>query len=303
MENNQTSLYGETIARWREMVDEHGKGWDEDGPEIPVDYPLDVEMADYYLAGRFVVGDGKGNDYHFTTPKCDILARVRKVKAHMNRMISSMEFARAELGEKTDVDAWDFVKLATEKLRDAHHGTKFKTMLRTRITTQLKAHCTGLPSTLPWEIGIGYEILKPESDDTVFATRYFFELKTTVFTVCPFVLYETGGKQSHTQRTHIHVHLETTAPVRFAPIMREISTRLVPVMSNMKIPDEVVQVLKSYAGPTFTEDGAVRVVKILRGVTAEFCPDGDVLGCKVKAVSEDSHLAHDVVTSLENDLA
>ena len=53
----------------------------------------------------------------------------------------------------------------------------------------------------------------------------------------------------------------------FAAFMREMSVRLVPVMSNMKIPDEAIQVLKSYSGPTLTEDVAARMEKILRGVT------------------------------------
>jgi len=304
MDKEQEEKYGKLVAQWKEAVESYGTGWDEDGPEIPVDYPLDVDMVNYYLSGLFKVYDGK-EAHLFTMPKCDILARVTRVKAHMNRMISSMEFARDTLKtEKADeaVPAWEWAKLAAENLRDAHHGSKFRVMARSKISSKLKAHCTGIPSTLPWSIGIGYE-LSDRIDPDLKQGHYLFHLRTTVFTVCPFVLFETDGKQSHTQRTHIDIELITDAPVVFAPIMREVTGRLVPVMSNMKIPDEVVQVLKSYAGPTFTEDGAVRVQKILRGITAEFVPDGKVINCKVKAVSEDSHLAHDIVTTLENDLA
>ena len=53
----------------------------------------------------------------------------------------------------------------------------------------------------------------------------------------------------------------------FGAIIREMSVRLVSVISKVKIPDETIQVLKSYSGPTFTEDVPVRMEKILRGVT------------------------------------
>lgn len=331
MDNAQEQAYGEYVDKWREAVKQYGTGWDEDGPEIPVDYPLDVDMVNYFCRGLFEVSDGMR--YHvFTNPKCDVLARVRKVKAHMNRMISAMEFAADHL-RHTDphanvepvterpnpndvhrpdvtmdfnrrVDAWDFARLATLLLADAHHGSLYRVVLRSRILTRLAGHCTGIPSSLPWDIGIGVERQRENDDpDAKLADPvYLFELRTTVFTVCPFVLHETDGKQSHTQRTHIELQLRTTGRVDFDAILREIAGRLVPVMSNMKIPDETVQVLKSYSGPTFTEDGAVRVQKILRGITAEFLPDGQVLNCRVRAISEDSHLAHDIVTTLENDL-
>jgi GTP cyclohydrolase FolE2 len=290
------------VDRWKKAVDKYGKGWDEDGPEIAVDYELDVEMARYYLAGLFKAFDGK-SAHLFTMPQVDILARVRKVKAHMNRLISCVEFARRDLEEANPggaVPVWEWAQAAVETLRDAHHGSRFRVMARSKIASRLTAHCTGIPSTLPWDVGFGAELVPAGTKD--WRLWYHFFLRTTVFTTCPYVLHETDGKQSHTQRTHVNLWLRTSAPVLFAPIIREITTRLVPVMSNMKIPDEVVQVLKSYAGPTFTEDGAVRVVKILRGITAEFCPEGEVDDCMVKVVSEDSHLAHDVETTLTNNL-
>lgn len=304
MDAKQEELYGELIAKWKKAVESYGSGWDEDSPDIPVNYPLDVDMCNYFCEGLFAISDGKA-DYRFANPKCDILARVTHVKAHMNRMISAMEFARDELRGAARwglVPAWNFVKLATNMLRESHHGYRFRTVLRDKITSQLKAHCTGIPSTLPWDIGVGFEVRQPHDDPSAgWQELYLFDIRTTVFTVCPFVLFETDGKQSHTQRTHIDVKLRTTAPVEFAPIMREITGRLVPVMSNMKIPDEVVQVLKAYAGPTYTEDGAIRVEKILRGITAEFVPDGDVIDAVIVATSEDSHLAHDIVTTIQSD--
>jgi GTP cyclohydrolase FolE2 len=205
--------------------------------------------------------------------------------------------------------------LAVNKLDEAHHGSRFRVAVSTVLTQRLKGHCTGIPSTLPWRARFSFERrhLCPESvhldkgqpakscpscGGSKVEDFYTLELETTVFTACPFVLYETDGHQSHTQRTHVRVELDADRPLLGAAVMREITTRLVPVMSNMKIPDEVVQVLKSYAGPTFTEDGAVRVQKILRGVGAEMCPDGTIRELRVKVVSEDSHLAHDVVTTL-----
>jgi GTP cyclohydrolase FolE2 len=304
MDKTQSEKYQEVVDKWKEAAKSYGRGWDEDGPEIPVDYDLDVDMVNYHLAGLFKVFDGK-TAHLFSNPKCDILARVRKVKAHMNRMISSLEFAEQDLGAAHPgqaVPVWEWARLATEKLCLAHHGSRFRVMANTLLTTKLAAHCTGLPSTLPWHARFGYELNSAWGGDGLKQGRYLFGLRTTVFTVCPFVLHETEGKQSHTQRSHVDVELVTDAPVLAGPIMREISTRLIPVMSNMKIPDEVVQVLKAYCGPTFTEDATVRVQKILRGITAEFVPDGQVLGCKVTVVSEDSHLAHDIKTTLECDL-
>lgn len=331
MDTTQENEYGEFVAKWHEAVKKYGTGWDEDGPEIPVDYPINVNMVNYHCRGLYHANDGEQR-HVFTNPRCEVMARVAKVKAHMNRMISSMEFATDHLrhGDKLanvepwtkrhnpnnvhranveadfakSVDAWEFVDLATALLAAAHHGSKYSVMLRSKIATRLAGHCTGIPSTLPWELGIGMERARENdaSDGKMLDPVYLFELRTTVFTVCPFVLHETHGHQSHTQRTHVELKLWTTAPVLFDAIMREISGRLVPVMSNMKIPDETVQVLKSYSGPTFTEDAAVRVQKILRGITAEFVPDGKVINCLVTAISEDSHLAHDIVTTLENDL-
>lgn len=355
MDPRQEELYGPLIAKWKKAVATYGRGWDEDAPTIPINFLIDVDMVRYIQRGVFAVSDMSQmdtkpvEDFLFANPTCDIRVRVGKVKAHMSRMISSMEFAHAmlERGEVsqdlflthmepdeggsavagcshrrmtgdefashapqvrtaiTPVDGWSFVRLATELLKDRHHGASFRTILRTTICTQLKGHATGIPSTLPWKLGLGYELnrgggLDPDSDELTGV--WIFELEMTAFTVCPFVLHETDGQQSHTQRSHIQVALRTTAPVAFAAIMREMSVRLVPVMSNMTIPDETIQVLKSYAGPTFTEDAAVRMEKILRGVTAEFVPEGQVIACVVNVVSEDSHLAHDIKTTIVSDL-
>lgn len=361
MDAEQEEKYGTIVDKWRNAVVRYGTGWDEDAPMIPINYLLNVDMVKYTLGGVFAFNDGAANgrkppeDFIFANPVCDIMARVGKVKAHMNRMISSMEFAAHMLRSKEEdvssvmfsaymdedeggelpagcthvhaprrvldggeipavdeytrdgvpvVDAFAFVRLATELLKDRHHGSRFRTILRSQVTSRLKGHATGIPSSLPWDIGIGYELSRENDDPNSprLSGTWLFELRMTAFTVCPFVLFETGGKQSHTQRSHVTVKLRTTAPVRPAAIMREMSTRLVPVMSNMKIPDETIQVLKSYAGPTFTEDAAVRMEKILRGVTAEFVPDGDVVSCQITVVSEDSHLAHDIVTTIESDL-
>lgn len=311
--------YQSTVDRWKEAVKNYGRGWNEDGPEIGVDHWLDVDMVKYRLAGLFRYFDGK-EPYLFTTPSCDIMVRVKKVKAHMNRMISAVEFAAEELRAQagahgTAVAIWDFLKLAVDKLDAAHHGSAFRVTANTVLTQRLKGHCTGIPSTLPWNAGFTYARYHPcaESNEldkgrpatscpacqgAKITEKYTLMLETTVFTVCPFVLYETDGHQSHTQRTHVKVELDADQPLNGAAVMREITTRLVPVMSNMKIPDEVVQVLKSYSGPTFTEDGAVRVQKILRGVGAEMCPDGEISQLRVRVISEDSHLAHDIVTTL-----
>lgn len=310
MDAEQKRLYGEIVDKWKEAVVTHGVGWDEDDPEIPVEYPLDVDMVDYYLGGAFEVDIGPADTgriadterlHLIATPHCDILARVTKVKAHMSRMITAMENARDQLIDKCHQppNTWEFVELATMNLKENHHGTLFRTQLESKITQPLKAHCTGLPSSLPWDVGYGF-IIEKDGDD--WAGTYVTKLRSTMFTVCPFVLYETNGKQSHTQRSHITIELKTTSPVFIRPIMGEITTRMVPVMSNMQIPDEVVQVLKAYAGPTFTEDASVRVIKILRGITAEFCPDGDVIDCRSQVFSEDSHLAHSIRTSISNDL-
>jgi len=301
--------YRPLIDKWKKVVKSTGTGWDEDDPMIPVDYHIDVDMQDYYLGGLFKVFDGE-QAHLFSTPRCDILARVTKVKAHMNRMISSCEFAVEDLQKKAGagnaVNIWEFVRLATEKLRDCHEGPRFRVGANSRIITRLAGHATGIPSSLPWEVGFSYEVgadtptgYLPLPKDGV----YWFTLKTTVFTVCPFVLFETDGQQSHTQRSHIILRVASDAPVIPGSLMREISTRLVPVMSNMKIPDEVIQVLKSYAGPTFTEDACVRVIKIIRGITAEFVPDGLVFGATCRVISEDSHLAHDIHTELTSDLS
>ena len=361
MDAAQQEKYGDLILKWKKAAERYGKGWDEDHPMIPINFLINVDMVNYVQRGLFAVGDASlmdtkpAEDFLFTNPQCDIMVKVGKVKAHMNRMISSMEFAYAMLErdeESVDsvmfaaymdeeeggglpsgcthahetrrvmdgdefpafepqsrsnlkaVDAWAFVRLATELLKDRHHGAQFRTILRSTICTRLKGHATGIPSSLPWDIGIGYELNREGQDpnNPTLQGIYLFELKMTAFTVCPFVLHETDGKQSHTQRSHIHVRLRTTHPVAFAAIMREMSVRLVPVMSNMKIPDETIQVLKSYSGPTFTEDAAVRMEKILRGVTAEFVPDGDVIDCNISVVSEDSHLSHDIVTTIKSDL-
>lgn len=357
MDERQEELYGELVAKWKKAAERYGRGWDEDAPTIPINYLLDVDMVNYIQRGIFAVSDASmmdtkpAEDFLFANPGCDIMVRVHKVKAHMSRMISSMEFAHAMLSrgevdealynthmeadeggsqsgtcthgphrvmegsefpvmspqsrdEVRPVDAWAFVRLASELLKDRHYGTKFRTVLRSTICTQLKGHATGIPSSLPWKLGLGYELSRrgDDPDSEILDGVWIFELDMTAFTVCPFVLFETDGKQSHTQRSHIQVRLRTTAPVAFAAIMREMSVRLVPVMSNMKIPDETIQVLKSYSGPTFTEDAAVRMEKILRGVTAEFVPAGDVIECKVMVVSEDSHLSHDIVTTIVSDL-
>lgn len=309
MDQEQEAKYGSLIEKWKSAAEKYGTGWDEDAPEIPVDYVIDVDMVDYYVGGLFKLFDG--NTAHlFTTPQCDIMASVTKVKAHMNRMISAVEFAKRDLAKDDPGNAipvWDFVKGAAEYLCGAHHGCHFRIVANSRITTTLFAHATGIPSTLPWDIRVGYDMREPnqecEGDERTFERRYIFGIRTTVFTVCPFVLHETCGKQSHTQRSHIDITIEADRPVLAAPIMREICRRLVPVMSNMKIPDEVVQVLKAYSGPTFTEDACVRVMKILRGITQEMVPDGRIYDCKVQVISEDSHLAHDIVSTLRNDLA
>ncbi len=355
MDARQEELYGALIGKWKKAVASYGRGWDEDAPTIPINFLIDVDMVNYVQRGLFVVNDMSmmdtkpAEDFLFANPTCDIRVRVGKVKAHMSRMISSMEFAHAMLlrGEVDQalfmdhmeasegghgaegcghrrmtgdefpshnpqsrdplkpVDAWAFARLATELLKDRHHGASFRTILRSTICTQLKGHATGIPSTLPWKVGIGYELNRGGGQDPAsdaLSGVWLFELDMTAFTVCPFVLHETDGRQSHTQRSHVQVRLRTTAPVAFAAIMREMSVRLVPVMSNMTIPDETIQVLKSYSGPTFTEDAAVRMEKILRGVTAEFVPDGDVVECTVMVVSEDSHLAHDIKTTIVSDL-
>ena len=356
MDPRQQELYGDLVAKWKKAVERYGRGWDEDAPTIPINYLLDVDMVNYVQRGIFAVNDRSlmdtkpAEDFLFANPTCDIMVRVGKVKAHMSRMISSMEFAHAMLqrgevdqalymqhmeqsegghipegcghtrdrmsgdefpklspqsrSEIRPVDGWAFVRLATELLKDRHHGSRFRTVLRSTICTQLKGHATGIPSTLPWKVGLGYELSRAGDDPSAdeLSGVWLFELEMTAFTVCPFVLHETDGKQSHTQRSHVRVRLRTTAPVAFAAIMREMSVRLVPVMSNMTIPDETIQVLKSYSGPTFTEDAAVRMEKILRGVTAEFVPEGDVIECKVVVVSEDSHLSHDIVTTIRSDL-
>ncbi|GEM_PF-3021445 len=355
MDPRQEELYGALIGKWKKAAATYGRGWDEDAPTIPINFLIDVDMVNYVQRGVFAVNDMSqmdtkpAEDFLFANPACDIRVRVGKVKAHMSRMISSMEFAHAMLlrgevdqdlfrthmeeeeggsaaegcthrrmtGDEfpshdpqsrtaiTPVDGWSFVRLATELLKDRHHGASFRTILRSTLCTQLKGHATGIPSTLPWKVGLGYELNRgggtdPDSDQL--SGVWLFELDMTAFTVCPFVLHETDGRQSHTQRSHVQVRLRTTAPVAFAAIMREMSVRLVPVMSNMTIPDETIQVLKSYSGPTFTEDSAVRMEKILRGVTAEFVPQGDVVECKVMVVSEDSHLAHDIKTTIVSDL-
>jgi GTP cyclohydrolase FolE2 len=292
----QTDDYGATILKWREAVKLYGRGWDEDGPSIPVDYPLDVSMTRYHVAGTFTFAQRDPADVlTFTMPEVDILARVTSVKAHMNRLISAVELpARAAVGP---FDIWTFLQQARCRLQRTHPGTRYRVSASSLVGQLLEAHCTKLPSTLPWAIRFAIE-----SRDEWDQVRYTLGLRTTVFTVCPFVLFETEGHQSHTQRTHIDMTIEATTPMIARPIMREVTTRLVPVMSNMKIPDEVVQVLKAYAGPTFTEDGAVRVIKILRGITAEFC-EGDVIGARVRTISEDSHLAHDVESEIWSDLA
>jgi GTP cyclohydrolase FolE2 len=359
MDTQQVDQYQALIGKWKRAVERYGTGWDEDGPEIPVNFLIDVDMVNYTQRGLFAVSDASlmdtkpAEDFLFSNPVCDVKVRVGKVKAHMSRMISSMEFAFAMLSrgeESVDsvmfeqymeaseggaqapacghkprrvmdgsefavaqpqnrnklcaVDAWAFVRLATELLKDRHHGAQFRTILRATICTQLRGHATGIPSSLPWDIGIGYELSTEGQDPEsgVLHGVYLFELKMTAFTVCPFVLFETDGKQSHTQRSHIRLKLRTTQPVAFAAIMREMSVRLVPVMSNMKMPDETIQVLKGYAGPTFTEDATVRMEKILRGVTAEFVPTGQVIDCQISVTSEDSHLSHDIVTSIRSDL-
>ena len=361
MDKAQEEQYGALIQKWKKAVERYGRGWDEDHPMIPINFLITVDMVNYIQKGIFAVNDASlmdtkaAEDFIFTNPKCDIMVKVGKVKAHMNRMISSMEFAYAMLQREEEnvdsvmfaaymdeeeggelpagcththhprrvmtgdefpafepqnrnqikaVDAWAFSRLATELLKDRHHGAQFRTILRSTICTRLKGHATGIPSTLPWDVGIGYELTRDNNDpnNPNLTGVYLFELKMTAFTVCPFVLFETDGKQSHTQRSHINVKLRTTHPVAFAAIMREMSVRLVPVMSNMKIPDETIQVLKSYSGPTFTEDAAVRMEKILRGVTAEFVPDGQVIDCHITVTSEDSHLSHDIVTTIESDL-
>ncbi|MEC8378881.1 MAG: hypothetical protein VXZ96_01085 [Myxococcota bacterium] len=38
--------------------------------------------------------------------------------------------------------------------------------------------------------------------------------------------------------------------------------------------------------------------KILRGVIAEFVPDGQVIDCHITVTSEDSHLSHDITTTI-----
>jgi len=361
MDAEQIEKYGTLIQKWKKAVERYGKGWDEDHQMIPINFLINVDMVNYIQKGVFAISDASlmdtkaKEDFIFTNPTCAIMVKVRKVKAHMNRMISSMEFAYAMLEREEEdvdsvlfsaymdaeeggeipagcnhvhqsrrvmtgdefsafepqdrnaikaVDAWAFVRLASELLKDRHHGAQFRTILRSTICTRLKGHATGIPSTLPWDIGIGYELSRVGMDpnNPKLVGVYLFELKMTAFTVCPFVLFETDGKQSHTQRSHIYVKLRTTQPVAFAAIMREMSVRLVPVMSNMKVPDETIQVLKSYSGPTYTEDAAVRMEKILRGVTAEFVPDGDVIDCNISVVSEDSHLSHDIITTIESDL-
>lgn len=303
MDKEQEQNYRADVDKWKNAVTQYGTGWDEDGPEIPVDYPIDVDMVNYQIAGLFRIFDGK-EAHLFSMPTCDVLARVRKVKAHMNRMISAMEFAREDMskdhtGQAIPVYPW--AQRAVEYLKGAHHGDHYRVIARGQIATHLEAHATKLPSTLPWDIGCGYEMWKGLGDG-VWERRYILELRVCVFTTCPFVLFETDGKQSHTQRSYVTVKLKATDVFEPGPIMRELSTRLVPVMSNMKIPDEVIQVLKSYAGPTYTEDAAVRVQKILRGITAEFVPNGEVTDCTVEVLSEDSHLAHDIKTTLDADL-
>jgi GTP cyclohydrolase FolE2 len=264
---------------------------------IPVDYDLDVSMEPYMVGGLFSIPiEEDGERALFTNPQCSVSATLQIVKAHMNRMITSLEYAREDAQHNGAVDVWEFVELATKRLQDAHHGTSFRAFAEADIARDLQAHLTQIPSTQKWGIGVGY-VRNGEKD------KHLFRLKTRVFTTCPFVLWETGGKQSHTQRTDIEINLTAPARVLPGPIMREINTRLVPVMSAMQIPDEVVQVLKSFSGPSFTEDAAVRVVKIVRGIKDQFLPDSEesVL-CNVRVVSEDSHLAHDVVTQLETEL-
>lgn len=306
MDQTQKAEHAEAVQKWLDAVQRYGSGWDEDAPEIPVDYEIDVDMTHYHQGGEFYLPLGdqptmplfpKGG--RFSNPRYDIMCRVRRVKAHMNRMITAMEYAYRTLAEPQSfaVNIWDHVKLATELLKGAHHGTGFRTVAHAHFTTPLEAHVTKIPSSQKWDVSCGYYLVDGE------APRWQFGLTTTVFTTCPFVLFETKGKHSHTQRTHIVISLEADAPIVPGAIMREINQRLVPVMSAMKIPDEVVQVCKSYAGPTFTEDAAVRVVKILRGITAEFNPNGErIHRCHVRAISEDSHLAHDIETSLETDI-
>lgn len=303
MDSEQLVQYGDKCRSWLESLSEYGKGWDEDAPEIPVGQVVDVQMVDYRLGGLFKYSDGQ-RDHLFTQPVCEIACGVRKVKAHMNRLITSLETAYDALsGGGAPADVWEWATKAVGILRDSHHGSHFRVIARGDICTRLSGHATGIPSSQVWRMGFGYGEDVDEDTRATQSHRFVFEIATTVFTTCPFILHETLGRQSHTQRSHVNIRLETTEPVTSASIMREINTRLVPVMSAMKIPDEIIQVAKSYAGPTFTEDAAVRVVKIMRGIVDEFVSDCDcVLGCTVKVVSEDSHLAHDVVSVISSRL-
>lgn len=325
MDAEQDRLYGEQVRGWLRQLEENPPGWDEDAAEIPVDYPIVVNMEDYHVDGLFSIDSGTRR-YRFTMPRIDVGVRVAKVKAHMNRMMRAIEeqvedtrhhYLDEALPPLDDpgaptvwgVNAWSYLMGVVGQLYATHHGDLFNAMIHTKLGTMLQAHCTGLPSTLPWDLSIGVGVgtqsvqLADSPGITVEFSHYTLSIRTTVFTVCPFVLHETGGKQSHTQRTHIDVTITATAPIQFAAIQREICTHLVPVMSTMKIPDEVVQVAKAYAGPTFTEDAAVRVIKMMRGVTHELVPHGKVINCQVEVVSEDSHLAHDIVTKIEDTLA
>jgi len=291
----QTADYSAAVEEWKNAAELYGTGWDEDGPEIPVDYDIDVAMEPYLVGGVYSLPAEGFGSLAIAHPECSVSVRVQKVKAHMNRLITALEFSAED--QERGGDLYDFVEDSVHRLRESHHGDRWRAYAEGDAATRLEAHLTGIPSTQRWRLGVGVTVTKENGSER---TDYESYIRTTMFTTCPFVLWETGGKQSHTQRTHIEIRLTAPDRVNPGPIMRELNTRLVPVMSAMRIPDEVVQVLKSFSGPSFTEDAAVRVIKILRGITDQFTDTekGDTVA-RVRVVSEDSHLAHDVVTNIE----
>ena len=111
MDKAQEEQYGALIQKWKKAVERYGRGWDEDHPMIPINFLITVDMVNYIQKGIFAVNDASlmdtkaAEDFIFTNPNCDIMVKVGKVKAHMNRMISSMEFAYAMLQrEEESVD-------------------------------------------------------------------------------------------------------------------------------------------------------------------------------------------------------
>jgi len=294
MQGKQKEEFQAVVDQWKETARKYGKGVEEETMEFGVEYPTRVTMHKYTLGRLFVIPDTP--QYMFANPAATVGVRILKTKAHINRLIRSLE----EQGPDV-TDVWVFLQGALDQLAREHPAVEYDITLEGMSAGRHESYATNIQQTQEFAIACGVSRVAPRVADT-----FYLMFRTPVHTVCPFILHETAEDghvgPSHTQRAYVQVEMWATHPPKMSPIIREINTRLQPCQSAMKIPDEAVQVLRAYSTPTYTEDAVFRVLKIIRGIKDELVPSGHTMKTKVFIQSLESIFQNDMTSEAEDEI-